>query len=136
MKAIQFLALMLVAMLGMTACSNDDDNKSKLIIDPVEQEGYIFVSASYFKDMYYGNDARLGIYSEDDQYNVEFHDPQWGDATFENVAIDESHHTVSGTGKLTMTYRGKEGTYDAILSGDLTNYNLSDEEIKKNLEEC
>lgn len=125
MKTIKLLTLMLVALVGMTACSNDDDNGHKLIIDPVEQEGYIFVSAAYFQDMYYGNNARLGIYSKDGQYSVEFHDPQWGDATFENVTIDEAHHTVAGTGKLTMVYRGTEGTYDATLGGDLTNPTIS-----------
>ena len=54
MKAIKFLALMLVSLLSMTACSDDDNEKPKLIIDPVEDlHGYIFVSSGLLTDSYY-----------------------------------------------------------------------------------
>lgn len=118
MKAIKFLALMLVALVGMTAC-NDDDNDGDGNNGPkpvnLNQKGYIFVSSKYFQDMYYGNNATLKIYpAEENQYNVEFHDPQWGDVTFENVTLRPQ---LAGTGTLSMNYRGEDGRYEAILSG-------------------
>ena len=120
MKAIKFLALMLVALVGMTAC-NDDDNDGDGNNGPksvnLNQKCYIFVSSNYFQDMYYGNNATLKIYpAEENQYNVEFHDPQWGDVTFENVTIRPQ---LSGTGTLSMNYRGEDGSYEAILSGTM-----------------
>lgn len=117
--------MMLVALVGMTACSDDDNDEQKPIIDPVDISGYIFVSSAYFQDMYYGDNATLKMDTENGQYTATFHDPQWGDVTFEDVQIDASHHTLSGTGRLTMVYRGKEGTYDATLSGDITNPTIS-----------
>jgi hypothetical protein len=119
MKTIKLLALMLVGLIGMTACSSDDDNKHKPIIDPVEGlNGYIFVSSGYFKDSYYGNQATMSVKAENDQYTVSFHDPQWGDVDFENVTFDEAQQTFSGTGTLTMVYRGKEGKYAASVNGN------------------
>ena len=35
MKTLKYLAMMLVALVGMTACSDDDNDEQKLIIDPV-----------------------------------------------------------------------------------------------------
>lgn len=119
MKTIKLLALMLVGLIGMTACSSDDDNKHKPIIDPVEGlNGYIFVSSGYFKDSYYGNQATMSVKAENDQYTVSFHDPQWGDVDFANVTFDEAQQTFSGTGTLTMVYRGKEGKYAASVNGN------------------
>ena len=120
MKAIKFLALMLVALVGMTAC-NDDDNDGDGNNPPkpinINQKGYIFVSSNYFQDMYYGNNATLKIYpAEENQYNVEFHDPQWGDVTFENVTLRPQ---LEGKGTLSMNYRGKDGSYEAELSGTM-----------------
>lgn len=128
MKAIKFLALMLVSLLSMTACLNDDDDTPKLIIDPVEGlRGYIFVSSGsgFFTDSYYGDNARLSIRKENDQWTVLFDDPQWGHATFENVKIDMPHfsYVASGTGTLVMKdlHSGTESSYDATISGDVTN---------------
>lgn len=132
MKSIKTLALMLVALVGMTACSNDDDEQKKFIIDPVEGlSGYIFVTSGYFTDSYYGNDATVSVTGNKNQYNISFHDPQWGDVTFENVELDEAHGTVSGSGKLSMNYRGKPGTYDATLSGDMKNLIITMPEVMK-----
>ncbi len=125
MKAIKILAMMLVALVGMTACSSDDDNETKkLIIDPVEGlQGYIFVSSGFFTNSYYGDAATLDIKNEKDQWVVKFHDPQWGEGVFENVVIDEKGHTLSGTGTVSMTdiHSGNANTYDATISGDVTN---------------
>ena len=109
---------MLVALVGMTACSSDDDNNENNGDTPVNHDftGYIFVTSRYFQDMYYGNNATLKVYTEDNQYKVEFHDPQWGDVTFENVTLSPQ---LSGTGKLSMNYQGKDGSYDAVLSGSM-----------------
>ena len=120
MKAIKFLALMLVALVGMTAC-NDDDNDGDGNNGPkpvnLNQKGYIFVSSNYFQDMYYGNNATLKIYpAEENQYNVEFHDPQWGDVTFENVTLRPQ---LAGTGTLSMNSHGRDGSYEAELSGTM-----------------
>ena len=123
---------MLVALVGMTACSNDDDEQKKFIIDPVEGlSGYIFVTSGYFTDSYYGNDATVSVTGNKNQYNISLHDPQWGDVTFENVELDEAHGTVSGSGKLSMNYRGKPGTYDATLSGDMKNLIITMPEVMK-----
>lgn len=125
MKAIKFLALMLVSLFSMTACLNDDDDTPKLIIDPVDLQGYIFVSSEFFTDSYYGDNARLSIRKENDQWTVLFDDPQWGHATFENVKIDMPHfsYVASGTGTLVMKdlHSGTESSYDATISGDVTN---------------
>ncbi|MDE5739971.1 MAG: calycin-like domain-containing protein, partial [Bacteroidaceae bacterium] len=126
MKAIKFLALMLVSLLSMTACSDDDNEKPKLIIDPVEDlHGYIFVSSGFFTDSYYGDHAQLSIREENGQWTVLFQDPQWGKATFENVKIDMPHfsYVASGTGALVMKdlHSGTESSYDATISGDVTN---------------
>ncbi|MBO4674437.1 MAG: hypothetical protein J5616_08840 [Bacteroidaceae bacterium] len=120
MKTIKLLALMLVALVGMTACSDDDNNESKLIIEPIEP-GYIFVTSGYFTNMYYGNNAVLTVDNKDGKYSAKFSDPQWGEAIFEDIQIDNVSGTVSGTGTLTMVYRGKEGTYNAGLSGSFNN---------------
>ncbi|MDE5998992.1 MAG: calycin-like domain-containing protein [Bacteroidaceae bacterium] len=126
MKAIKFLALMLVSLLSMTACSDDDNEKPKLIIDPVEDlHGYIFVSSGFFTDSYYGDHAQLSIREENGQWTVLFQDPQWGNATFENVKIDMPHfsYVASGTGTIVMKdlHSGTESSYDATISGDVTN---------------
>ena len=120
MKTFKYLALMLIALVGMTACSSDDNNEHPTpVIDPVEHEftGYIYVTSAYFTDMYYGNNAVLKVYTEEDKYVVSFSDPQWGNATFNDVKVGAE---LSGTGTLTMTYRGQEGSYNAILSGSMT----------------
>lgn len=121
MKTIQFLALMLVALLGMSACGNDDDGQ-KPTIDPLEINksftGYIFVSTNFFKDSYYGDQATLKVVTTEGKHVVTFSDPQWGTAVFEDVKVDG---TLSGTGTLTMNYRGENKTYDAILTGAMEN---------------
>ena len=117
---------MLVSLLSMTACLNDDDDTPKLIIDPVDGlQGYIFVSSGFFTDSYYGDHALLSIREKNDQWTVLFQDPQWGKATFENVKIDMPHfsYVASGTGTLVMKdlHSGTESSYDATISGDVTN---------------
>ncbi len=126
MKAIKFLALMLVSMLSMTACLNDDDETPRPTIDPLEGlQGYIFVSSTFFPDTYYGDCATLTIRKENGQWTVLFIDPQWGHATFENVQIDMPHfaYTATGTGTIVMKdlHSGVENSYDATISGDVTN---------------
>lgn len=111
---------MLVALVSMTACTDDDNdgdgnNSSKPI--NLNLTGYIFVTSKYFQDMYYGNNATLKVYQEDNLYKVEFHDPQWGDVTFEEVTLKPG---LSGTGELSLSYHGgKPGKYDAVLSGSI-----------------
>ena len=106
--------MLFAALTFMTSYSEPDENKLKPI--NVDYSGYIYVSSAYFTDSYYGNDALLSIHTIDNSYVVTFSDPQWGDVTFTDVTIDKE---LSGTGKLTMTYRGNTGTYDAVLGGTL-----------------
>ncbi len=131
MKAIKYYALMLIALVGMAACSSDDDdNTQKPIIDPVEGlSGYVFVSSRFFTDSYYGEAAKLTIKNENNQWNVYFQDPQWGNGTFNNVAINAEQHTVTGTGSISMAnlHSGEVKTYDATISGDITNPTITAE---------
>lgn len=137
MKAIKFLALMLVALVGMTACSSDDEEKKpEPIIDPVEPveprlvhdfKGYIYVSSGHFSESYYGAEATLCVYETGEkQYRVTFSDPTWGDAVFDNVQLGR---TLSGTGTLDMVYRGNPYTYTATLSGPMTTPIISIEKL-------
>ncbi|MBQ9640019.1 MAG: hypothetical protein IJV06_00415 [Bacteroidaceae bacterium] len=82
-----------------------------------EFTGYIFVTSAYFKDSYYGNDAKLAVYKTSaGEYIVTFSDPTWGDATFSNVTVGQE---LSGEGSLTMAYRGKVSTYPATIGGPM-----------------
>lgn len=120
MKATKFFAMMLAALVSFTfvSCSDDDKEDEEVAIKPVSHDlkGYIYVSTAYFKDQYYGNDARLKVYVESNQYVVEFSDPQWGDAKFVDVKVGE---TLSGAGQLSMDYRGETKTYRAVLGGPM-----------------
>ena len=106
--------IILAALACTTSCSEPDEPDFEVI--NVDYSGYIYVSSAYFTDSYYGNDATLGIHTRESTYIVTFSDPQWGEAEFLDVSIGEE---LSGTGTLTMTYRGKVGTYDAVLGGTL-----------------
>ena len=83
--------------------------------------GYLLVSSSFFKDQYYGNDAVIAVYSNDSkEYFIEFSDPTWGDARFENVSM--SGGTLSGEGTITMAKPGstEKASYSATISGAMT----------------
>lgn len=83
--------------------------------------GYLLVSSTYFKDTYYGNDAVVSIYNNDNgEYFIEFSDPTWGDARFEKVSM--SGGTLSGEGTIAMAKHGstEKTSYTATISGAMT----------------
>ena len=80
--------------------------------------GYITVSAQYFQDQYYGDQAKLAVYkTSKDEYIVTFSDPTWGDAVFGNVSVGRE---LAGEGTCTMAYRGQVSTYPATISGPMS----------------
>ena len=118
---MKLLAMLLLLTAGLVACDKDDDEKKPEEEQKVEviheMDGYIYVTTKYFTNKFYGNDAKLKVSRSNGIHIVEFSDPQWGNALFPDVKLGE---VLAGTGTLTMVYQGKEGTYDATISGPMT----------------
>ena len=110
MKAIKLFTLMLVALMGLTACSSGDDNRTVTNT----YSGYVFASFQYVPNGYYGT-GTLTVKVDNGVYSVSLKNEQWGEATFEKVTVGE---TISGTGTITMDYQGEPHLYeDVTLSG-------------------
>ncbi len=83
-------------------------------------DGYIFVSSLYFQDAYYGNNAKLNVYTTSgNEFIVTFSDPVWGDAIFYNVQVGQE---LSGEGTITMfdQHSGGMKEYEASIGGPMT----------------
>lgn len=114
MKAIKFLTLTLLALVGMTSCSNDGDYKRTT---ENTYAGYVYASFAYVSD-YYSGSGKLIVSMKNEVYSIKFSNEQWGEATFEKVAVGDK---LEGTGTITVPARhgGEPTTYEATLSGTL-----------------
>ena len=115
MKAIKFLALALVAVVGMTSCSNDDNHQT---IDDT-YAAYVYASFTYASNYYSGN-GTVNVKMEDGVYTITAKNEEWGEAVFKNVKMGEEWE---GTGTITVPARKEieEPTaYEAQISGTLS----------------
>lgn len=80
-------------------------------------DGYLLVTSNFFAETYHGDKATIKVYKNGDGYMVTFSDPVWGEGVFNDVEVGRE---LKGEGSLTMTYNGKEGTYDATIGGSMT----------------
>lgn len=118
MKALKYLAILIVALCAATSCSSDSDNDNGYEkVDTVlfqSFDGYIYVTSKYIPRTYYGKQAWLGVYNAGSEIVVKFSDPQWGNAIFTKAKVGTE---ISATGNITINYGNKVDTYGAILSG-------------------
>lgn len=118
MKALKYLAILIVALCAATSCSSDSDNDNGYEkVDTVlfqSFDGYIYVTSKYIPRTYYGKQAWLGVYNVGSEIVVKFSDPQWGNAIFTKAKVGTE---ISATGNITINYGNKVDTYGAILSG-------------------
>lgn len=118
MKALKYLAILIVALCAATSCSSDSDNDNGYEkVDTVlfqSFDGYIYVTSKYIPRTYYGKQAWLGVYNAGSEIVVKFSDPQWGNAIFTKAKVGTE---ISATGNITINYGNKVNTYGAILSG-------------------
>ena len=87
--------------------------------------GYILVSSPFFFDTYYGDDAKMEVYSQDGKTYCKFTDEKWGNGTFE-VKLDKGK--VSGNGTMNIVDPHKGGAakpYKAMMAGSMTAINIS-----------
>lgn len=87
-----------------------------------EFTGYLLVSSKYFSNSYYGDSAKITVLQVGDQYLAKFSDATWGNGTFE---IEMNRGQISGKGSIAMTAHGNTATYDATMSGAMTNIQIS-----------
>lgn len=116
MKALKYLALLIVALCAATSCSSDNNCES-CGVDTVQLhsfDGYIYVTSKYIPRTYYGKNAKLAVCKAGDENVIKFSDPTWGVAEFTRVKIGTE---MSGTGNITLNYGGKTDTYGAVISG-------------------
>ncbi len=114
MKTIKYLALTLVALVGMTSCSNDDNHQT---IDDT-YAAWVYASFSYAPN-YYSSDGTVNVKMEDGVYTITAKNKEWGEAVFKNVKMGEQWE---GSGTITVPARREieePKTYDAQISGTL-----------------
>ena len=108
MKALKYLAILIVALCAATSCSSDSDNDNGYEkVDTVlfqSFDGYIYVTSKYIPRTYYGKQAWLGVYNAGSEIVVKFSDPQWGNAIFTKAKVGTE---ISATGNITINYGNK-----------------------------
>lgn len=128
------LFLMANTMTLLTSCGDDDppviigpsvdpdDSDDEKILH--EYTGWLSVSTRYFQDTYYGEGAVIRVYKKGDDYTCRFHDNTWGDGRF---AITMERVQVNGTGTFEMPnqHSGTTKSYDATISGPMTEITIS-----------
>lgn len=119
MKAIKLLALMLVAILGLTACSDDKDYQTTTNI----YECYVYASFSYAQD-YYSGKGEVRVKVENGVYTITVKNEQWGEGTFEDVKVGEN---ITGTGSISTPNdrTGEVKSYEAEISGTLSEFTIT-----------
>lgn len=114
MKTIKYLALTLVALLGMTSCSKDGNHQT---IDDT-YVSYVYASFAYASNFYSG-DGTVNVKMKDGSYTITAKNAEWGEAVFENVKMGEQWE---GAGTITVPARreiDEPTTYEAQISGTL-----------------
>jgi len=127
MKAIKLFTLMLVALMGLTACTGDGSSNQKTTNT---YAGYVFASFKYIKNIpnsgYYGA-GTLTVTVENGEYTIKLQNNRWGEAVFEKVTAGE---TISGTGTLfTKDDEGKPSEKPITLSGTLYQLTINAETL-------
>lgn len=114
MKTIKYLALTLVALVGMTSCSKDGD------YDRTSQDtyyGYVYASFANTTDFYSG-EGTMTISMQNEVYSINFSNTQWGKATFKGVSMGDEVF-AQGTITVPNPHTGNPEPYDATLGGTL-----------------
>lgn len=149
-KILTLLAVVLIATANINAqtvtITKTDDTKivldaseiKKIEFRTAEEEektliseftGYILVTTKFFKNKYFGNNAKLSVYrSLSGKVSCTLSDPQWGEGKFD---IQMGSGTMSGTGTMTITdpQTKTAKTYKAKLEGQRTNFNIVIDEL-------
>ena len=87
--------------------------------------GYILVSSPFFFDTYYGEEAKMEVYTQDGKNYCKFNDKKWGTGTFE-VKLEKDKISGSGTMNIVDPHKGGEAKpYKAMMSGSMTAINIS-----------
>lgn len=82
-----------------------------------EFEGYILATSKYFTDAYYGDGARLGVYTAGEKYVVKVSDKTWGSGVFDDVVLGKE---LDGRGYMEMAEKGEPKRYEATIGGAMT----------------
>ena len=117
MKAIKLFALLLVALVGMTACSDGDNNQT--VVNTYK--GYVYADF-LFANNYYSGEGEVQVKMDNGVYTITLKNDRWGEATFENVAVGDN---ISGTGtaRVPNTHSDEVKEYtDAELRGTMSDF--------------
>lgn len=119
MKAIKLFALLLVALVGMTACSDGDNNQT--VVNTYR--GYVYADF-LFASNYYSGEGEVQVKMDNGVYTITMRNDRWGEATFEKAVVGDY---ISGTGTARVpnhnTGEVKEYT-DVELSGTLNDLTI------------
>jgi len=122
MKAIKLFALLLVALVGMTACSDGDNNQT--VVNTYK--GYVYADFFFAKN-YYSGEGEVKVKMDNGVYTITLENDRWGKATFEKVAVDDVSDNISGTGtaRVPSTYSDEVKEYtDAELHGTRSDFTV------------
>ena len=87
--------------------------------------GYITVSSAFFMNTYYGEEAKMEVYTQGDKTYCKFSDPKWGTGVFD-IKLDKGH--ITGTGTMSIVDPTKGGAakeYKAMMAGPMTSIRIS-----------
>jgi len=83
------------------------------------------VRSAFFFDTYYGDDAKMEVYTQGGKTYCKFTDEKWGTGIFEVTLKDNK---ITGKGKMSIVDPMKGGAakeYNAIMAGPMTAVNIS-----------
>lgn len=87
--------------------------------------GYLLVNSKFFGDTYYGDKAKMDVFTKDGKTYCKFTDEKWGEGTFE---ITLNRGNISGQGKMKVPDAhnpGKFTEHNATMSGPMTAINIT-----------
>lgn len=120
MKAIKTLALTLIALVSMTACTSDSDHDQTLTNT---YSSYVYASFSYAQN-YYSGTGEVIIKVHNGVYTITAKNSEWGEAIFENVVVGDNI-TGNGVIKVLNAHTGDVTKKAAQLSGTLTELTIT-----------